>query len=218
MLQARLAYDCAANPNHRAKGKAHDLWDCLWRVQSCGDVAACVPPAPSEGGTDGGGPCERTECYGAELRWCADGGDIGIDCAGNGAQTCGGFPSALQAQWVACVAESDGGSCTPGGEARCAAGIASSCPSGVAETIDCRALLGAAAAGATNGGCVAGALSPAFDWTSPCEVLPPSCAGDACDGGVATGCARGAPFSIDCAAEKLGACRMVGARAACASP
>jgi hypothetical protein len=212
MLQALLAYDCTANPDHRAKGKAHDLWDCLWRVQSCGDVGACVSAVTAE---EAGAPCTRAECYGAELHWCADGGDIGIDCAGNGAQACGGFPSAVHAQWVACLAEGDGGACAPSDDARCAGGVASSCPSGLHETIDCRALLGAGAASTPNGGCVDGPLSPAFDWTSPCIVLPPACSGDACDGGIATGCARGAPFSVDCAAEKLGACRMIATHAAC---
>jgi len=42
MFEALLAYDCAANPDHRAKGKAHALWDRLWQANSCEAVnAAC---------------------------------------------------------------------------------------------------------------------------------------------------------------------------------
>jgi hypothetical protein len=218
MVQALLNYDCAANPNHRSKGTTHDLWDCLSRVQTCGDVSACVFPPGAPTGDDAGGTCTQRECYGSELRWCTDAGDVGIDCAGNGAQRCGGFPSAGDAQWLACVAEGDGGTCTPSKVAQCSAGFALSCPSGVPETIDCRALLG------TPGSCVAGQLVPEFDWTGPCAVTPPLCTADSCADGGVTGCARGAPFWIDCAKEKLGACRMVttdvGAaqHAACTAP
>jgi hypothetical protein len=39
-FNARMAFDCAANPNHRSKRAAHDLWDCLQRVNSCAEVDA----------------------------------------------------------------------------------------------------------------------------------------------------------------------------------
>jgi hypothetical protein len=54
-FRARLAYDCAANPNHPARRSAHDLWDCLQRVKTCGDVDACVfrGTAPSSCGAPG---------------------------------------------------------------------------------------------------------------------------------------------------------------------
>jgi hypothetical protein len=256
MFQALLAYDCAANPNHRARDRGHELWDCLWQVQSCGDVAACVLPAgppscddagsftacarptgntgvriacdPAQGGAsppaencalwgqtcasaggraacsgdDGGFSCAQSECFGSELRWC-DGGDHGIDCASNGAGSCSGYPTPNHAAWVACVAESDAGACAPDTTAHCANGRAQSCPSGVVETIDCTALLG------PRGGCVEGPLDPAFDWTSPCAVVPPECTLDSCADGGAIGCTRGAAFAVDCASEALGPCRMV---------
>jgi hypothetical protein len=274
MFQALLAYDCAANPNHRPKGQALQIWDCLWQAQTCDDVARCVlpdgaptcatpgtyatcaapagvsagesvrlacGPAQSAGpvaaencalwgqtcATDGkraacagdstGLTCSQSECFGTQLHWC-DGGDIGIDCASNGAQRCDGFPSTSQVQWVACVAESDAGACPPDPTARCSGGRARSCPSGVVETVDCAALLG------TPDACVSGRLSPDFDWTSPCSLAPPACEGDRCADGGAIGCARGAPFAVDCAAEQLGECRMVGTdlgtaqHAACAPP
>ena len=43
-VQALLAYDCSANPNHPVRGTARDLWDCLWRAKSCRDVDACIFP------------------------------------------------------------------------------------------------------------------------------------------------------------------------------
>jgi hypothetical protein len=278
MVQALLAYDCAANPNHRVRDPAHGLWDCLWQAQSCDAVAACVLPGgpascegptavtacaassaaspgragvrvacdPAQGdaappvencalwgqtcasasgrascaGDDAGFSCPQSECFGNQLRWC-DGGDFGIDCASNGAGHCGGFPAQNNAQWVACLADSDAGACTPDPTARCAGGRAQSCPSGVVETINCQSLLG------TSGACVDGPLAPAFDWTSPCAVDPPACTSDSCasDGGSGViGCARGATFPVDCANVGLGACRMVSTdlgaeqHAACSPP
>ena len=41
-FRALMAYDCAANPNHRSRNKAHALWDCLQRVETCGEVDACI--------------------------------------------------------------------------------------------------------------------------------------------------------------------------------
>lgn len=266
VFEALLAYDCAANPNHRVKGKAHDLWDCLWPVKSCADVESCVfPQGPQGCGSagdytncgnaadgmasnvdvrfecidGGGGPpfpnahgencalwgqtcassgplsmcagevglgCDASGCFGSartELRWCVDGGDIdiGIDCAGNGGRLCGAFPE-RDASWVACVAESDAGTCAPDASAACANGIAFSCPSGVLEKIDCTGLLG------SDAGCAAGKLAPQFNWTSACAVTQSPCTTDSCtDAGALTGCVRGAPWMLDCVAEGLGACR-----------
>jgi hypothetical protein len=88
----------------------------------------------------------------------------------------------------------------------------------VAERLDCQALLGAPDA------CVAGALSPPFDWTSPCQVTPATCAAESCSGTVLTACARGASLSVDCASQGLGPCRLVSTdtgtqqHAACTAP
>ena len=279
-FRALLAYDCAANPNHRSRQSAHDLWDCLQQVKSCGDVDTCIfrgaapvacgdpgvytacpgtnqdvrvlcvdggaEPYPRARGencalwgqtcatTAGGGvcageatgvSCARSECAGNSLHWCVagdDGGpgiDRGIDCASNGAMECSGFPSPDAAQWLACKADGDAGACAPDASAACDNGLAVMCPSGVPETLDCAALLG------TPGACVAGALSPPFDWTSPCSLPASGCASDdSCDGGLLTSCERGAKFQVDCAGEGLGACRLLTAdpgsapRAACGRP
>jgi hypothetical protein len=267
MFQALLAYDCASNPNHRVKGKAHALWDCLAKATSCDAVDACVLPAGAElcaSGVDytacglaGSGAASNSDvriecvadggrrsrqaygencalwgktcafggasavCAGAgnlgcqqpgiqggcasgltELQWCVNGSDIGIDCAGNGAQSCNAFRASTGVPWVACVAESDAGTCAPDASANCANGVASSCPSGVLETIDCASLLSPGSA------CEGGPLSPPFDWTSPC-MGSGTCAESCADAGLLVGCARGTAFVVNCAAEGLGACRTV---------
>jgi hypothetical protein len=264
MVQALLAYDCSANPDHRSKGTAHDSWDCLWQTKACADVDKCVFPkgpqscaggggnstacgtaadptannfsvriacgqggAPSGSrasgencslwgqtcaaagtvaacaGSDAGLACSQDECFGSTLHWCAGGRDVGIDCASNGAQQCGGFPTANSASWVACLAESDAGACEPDASATCSNGTAVSCPSGVLERIDCQDLLG------MSNACSPMRLEPPFDWTGPCIATAAKCASDSCDAGTITGCARGAPFLLDCAAQGLGACQMV---------
>jgi hypothetical protein len=265
MFQALLAYDCEANPNHRVKGRAHELWDCLRSVTSCSEVDACVfPNGPQKCGSageytacsaaggamatnaavriaclDGGAQadanargencalwgqtcataggrslcsggsglsCTKSGCFGAprtELQWCVDGSDIGIDCASQGAQRCEAFPSALDAQWPACMAESDSGACVPDASATCMNGVASSCPSGVRETVDCNKIL------QSKAGCVAGPLAPPFDWTASCAVMPAQCLRDSCTDGGLIGCARGAAFSVDCGDAGLGPCQKV---------
>jgi hypothetical protein len=287
MIQALLAYDCTIAPAHPVAGKAHALWDCLWRVQSCGDVDACVFPggprgcaSPEDyvscanvdgvepangdvrmecvdGGGDGGSlpnghgencalwgqtcagptgsarcagsttgsfgcaPGSLLECKNGAVHGCAEAGasvteDVGIDCTSYGDGRCNGYPTSSP-QWVACEASGDGGACTPGLAVTCANGYATSCPAGVEERINCEALLSA-------DGCNPSPLSPSFDWTSPCQVAGSTCTEECSDAGDVVGCARGATFTLHCAAEKLGACRMVttdmGAaqHAACAPP
>jgi hypothetical protein len=271
MFQALLAYDCAANPNHRVRGAAHDLWDCLWQVKSCGDVDRCVFPAGAQAcpggsaatacGTDAGAGASNADvrlacggdggaahgescvlggqsctsngagaaCTGAggtscnifacavgrtQLLSCDGGADNGIDCAQNGGGRCVGLDGGA-APWVACLAESDAAPCAPDTSATCSKGIASSCPSGVPETIDCEALLGSTIA------CNPGPLTPAFDWTSPCGVDAAPCIESCADGGL-VGCARGAAFSTSCNQQGLGACRPVstvtGLAPACTPP
>jgi hypothetical protein len=282
-FRALLAYDCTANPNHKAKGAAHRLWDCLQQVKTCGDVDTCifgeaapsvcgkggvytgcamgnpdvrvfctdggVPPfaravgaencalwgqtcAPTSGGTAcAGEPTGRActgqptrECDGTSLHWCVEGDDGGVSvdrgiaCASNGAMDCGGYPSKDSPLWIACKPESDGAACEPDASAACNDGGAIMCPSGVTEALDCAALLG------SPGACTAGALAPPFDWTSPCSLTPSACAGDSCDGDRLTSCERGATFSMSCASEGLGVCRLITAdlestpRAACGPP
>ncbi|MGA2451836.1 MAG: hypothetical protein ABTD50_24565 [Polyangiaceae bacterium] len=277
-VEARLAYDCAANPNHPIKGQAGQLWACLAQAGSCADVDDCILPTGfpgcaeigngCAGAEDGGLPSTvRIECAetpmsdaggyeivdgaprrtayaedcalfgqicsivggeaictggaGADgcsgvaegcpekgsnaLVWCgANGIDLGLDCTSNGAQECNGYPTSAQAQWVACVPEGDTSCPSPSLTVQCDGGVATSCPTGVAETIDCTALLGVA------GACVSGALDPPFDWTSPCRVTVPQCSTDGCDdAGNLLGCMRGATITVDCQELGLGPCMPV---------
>jgi hypothetical protein len=274
MFAALLAFDCHANPDHPAKGKARTLWDCLWQARTCSAVDTCVFPqgrplcaggrfvtcAAQDGGppnadvrvecfADGGVPsgencalwgqtcggdlgdgvcagsagsagsdCTSEGCIDTTLHWCGPGGeDMGIDCADNGAQRCGGFPMVTPGQpaaWVACLPQSEGGACLPDASAQCVNGVAVSCPAGKVETLDCDALL------QNVHGCTPGALSSPFDWTSPCAIAGD--AGEEGDAGDASTCAescigettlrscyRGASFPLDCTEVGLGACRIV---------
>jgi hypothetical protein len=274
-LEARLAFDCEINPNHRVSPETHDLWQCLARAQSCAEVHACVdvPESPEAGpptcmGAEAGSPacrsagavsgrvsCDDPEggvencalwsqtcvagdspaaCGGSPRRelscsdgypgacdpsagsvhWCTPQGEVGVNCT----EGCGAFPDsrgdAGVTQWVACIAQGDA-SCAPTTSIACSPeGVASSCPSGVHETIDCARLLG-------EGGSCALGLQPPFDWKSAC-VTPGGCTEDGCDGGTLTGCANGASFSVDCHEAGLGDCRWIsvdGTRhAACGAP
>jgi len=185
--------------------------NCGLRGQTCATSGASGVCA---GAAAGGGSGCTSECNGTHLHWCVDGGDIGVDCASNGAGRCGVF----SASWAACVAAGDAG-CTPDASAECTNGYAVSCPSGVVEAIDCTGLLQV-----IDGGCVPGPLNAPFDWTSACSVAAAMCAGDSCNGYTLTGCTRGAQFTTDCSAQGLGTCRMVRTdvgtqtHAACAPP
>jgi hypothetical protein len=160
------------------------------------------------------GSCDRGS---EKVYWCTSAGEVELDCSGMGPGECGVFPEAGSvSSWAACVPDSDAG-CGASLSATCANDIATSCATGLSETIDCAHLLGA------RGSCNTGALDPPFDWTSPCSLGAPC--HDDCDGGVLTGCARGALFATDCSQAGLGDCRMVttgdddaGPRAACSAP
>jgi hypothetical protein len=106
VVQARLAYDCATNPDHRARGVRHDLWDCLWRARTCADVETCIAPA---GVPRCESPGEYTGCGGAA------GGALGravrVECKGDGgAPRAGAESCALWGQ--TCSSNGSTASCT----------------------------------------------------------------------------------------------------------
>lgn len=281
VLQALLAFDCDANPNHLASASVSATWACLVDAQSCASVDKCVFPAgtpscsttttttttcaagsggggtagtalriecgtsgqmlggedcalwgetclPNDGsascGTNLEGYCDGSvsdRCTGAsksQVIWCGADGQSGINCGDNGVGHCDSF-SGNQTSWVSClpdtnVAQPD--ACAATLNFTCENGVAQLCPTGVPETIDCAALLGSPAA------CSGSILDPPFDWTSPC-VLSPQCDVDTCNGPVLTSCARGAPFSVNCADELSGQCQIVSTdvqtqHAACVPP
>jgi hypothetical protein len=208
-FHALLAYDCAANPNHRVQHAAHGLWDCLQQVSSCGDVDACIfrdaPP------TGCGGPGVYSRCLAAspDVRaLCADGGvkpfppAQGENCALWG-QTCapgpGGGVCAGESTGLSCHRECVGTSlhwCTAGDDGG----------PGIDQGIDC----------ASNGAAECGGFpSPeAAQWLA-CkpEGDAATCTPDAsasCDNGRAIMCPSGVVETLDCTA-------LLGSAAACAA-
>jgi hypothetical protein len=196
----------------------------LWG-QTCASVAGSAAFCAGNNGQAGLSCSAADSCEPKNGRvHSCDGGDVGIDCATNGAGRCSGFPAADAPSWVACMPVLDAGAaCTPSMSVTCQNGVAYSCPAGVAETLDCAALLG------DSLGCTPGQLHPAWDWTSPCVVsrAPTDAATDAragatpdagadaaacvesCTSGTITGCTRGAAYSVACTRVGLGPCQMV---------
>ncbi len=198
MAQTTTTYASVHGRGPHARASARGENCALWGLTCAG--GECGPAR------DGG--CPRAGCYSdTVIHWCSDGVDKGIDCKGSGAQRCDAFPSPDASQWVACVPEVGGGeTCAPSTAATCTSGVANLCTAGVPESIGCRALLHPVS---DAGGCREGALDPPFDWTGACVVDPPECASDSCDGGLLSGCERGAVFSVDCAQAGLGPCSML---------
>ena len=170
--------------------------NCAARGQTCTAIGTNAVCTGSLGacGTAGG-----TFCSGTELHDCqGDGGiDLGVDCANFGAGTCssGGAGSG-----GACAAVGDAG-CAPTSTVSCVGGLASGCPSGVLEQVDCGRLL------ATGGSCNATADGRPWDVARACSVGP--CGADSCAGTVVQSCARGAAVQVDCAPIGLGPCSLV---------
>jgi len=191
-LQARMAYDCASNPNHRVAGGALTFWRCMLAALTCTDVAHCVFPA---------GP-EMCPGSGAVLG-CGTGGngDVVVACDGGSAR---GENCAMAGQ--TCALGGNGGvGCTGAAGFACDASECSGkllhwCPGAspvsVDVGIDC----------ADNGAQECSVFpSPTRPWAA-CVAGPAdasaSCAPSAtagCSGGVAAMCTSGVAESLDCA-------------------
>jgi hypothetical protein len=207
-------------------GLGHGENCALWG-QTCARLGAGAAYCAGNGG-EAGLSCTADSCEPStgRIHSCVlDGGDVGIDCSNSGAG-CNGFPIG-DASWVACVPVPEAGApCAPSLSVSCHDGVATSCPAGVTETIDCAALL------RDPRGCTPGQLHPSFDWTSPCVVstAPTDAGADApahstdaasdaatdgatcqegCYGTTLTGCTRGGAYVINCTNEGLGPCTMV---------
>jgi hypothetical protein len=193
-LQARLAFDCAANPSHPVQGALRDRWACLAAAQTCDDVHRCVlsPSIDCEVAGDtvqcvGPNSGQRVECFGPDASPFVE------DCTlwGQG-----------------CTSVGAGAVCGPSGPAIDCASAQSTCgspsatlhvcaPDGGAQSgIDC------AGNGAQN--CAAFPPGPDPRWVA---CLPTPAPGNVCDaslavtcaGGVAQICPTGVAESIDCA-------------------
>jgi hypothetical protein len=203
MVRALLAYDCSASANH-VVGRTRDMWDALWRAQSCADVDRIVfVGVPTCKGTGKGCTTDlltRVDCVQDGVRPLVDSCPLwGQTCDQNGG--CEGC--------LGCFDGGEAGACTPGTAATCSGDIATSCPAGVLETINCAQLL------QQQGTCNAGPLTQSLGATSPCYVdagadadADAGAAGcvESCNGNVVTACTRGTTLTLDCAGTIDAAC------------
>ncbi|HEX8796587.1 MAG TPA: hypothetical protein VF765_36805 [Polyangiaceae bacterium] len=204
MVRALLAYDCTSNPNNPVSGPTKQMWIDLLRASSCDDVdrivfAGSVPTCQKPG----------SGCSGATRAYCPEAGARahGENCA-MWNEICDTNLGCIGC--LGCFAGADAGACTPDASATCNGDIATSCPAGALEAIDCNELL------QQTGTCNPGPLT-GQDPTSACFVD----AGDAgaactegCMGNVVTACARGATFNFDCSSIDAG-CQQDAATATC---
>lgn len=160
--------------------------------------------------------CVDTRCDSTRIHLCSEAGvDNGFDCTSFGLGTCAFSDDA----GPACVPSGTTSACEASGTVTCDGKVAVGCPTGTEVRVDCAALTGNCAP--TKGG-------KAYDVSRACTIAPRAndaggCRDDICNGSQLVACVRGALSTpIDCAALKLGACRMVttadGDRAACAAP
>ncbi|MGD0678319.1 MAG: hypothetical protein ABSC94_23160 [Polyangiaceae bacterium] len=199
VLAARLAYDCTANPSHRAAGKVHALWACLSGAQSCNDISRCIFP----------GGVEFDECASAgNSTQCgaAENADVRLFCVDGGAL--GGFAENCALWGQTCILDGGAANCGAVGAIACAdSGLLAACLNtsqlhwcsvgGVDIGIDCT--------GNGSGTCGGFPEAGTSAWVA---CLPSTDAGLACDptevvdcsDGVAQTCPAAVPEQIDCAA------------------
>jgi hypothetical protein len=201
---------CAASNGANAAARVDcETNDTLPNVELCAAVGKTCGAVGNNSDALCYGPkgraCQQTGCSGPYLSVCDDAGfDQGVDCASVGARACVGSPV------LTCKPEGVG-SCTPSTDVWCDGGIATACPAGIPETVNCATLAG---------GCVD---IPDASWgTAPSVACqqPSGCGADQCNGASLEACVRGKVVVVSCAAEGLGPCQGVmtrsdGSRAAC---
>ncbi len=275
MVQAVLAFDCAANPTMPVRGALKAYWDALRTATSCNDVYAVTltgAPCPAgEFSACGGGDrvlgagntrvecmngssraagerclasgqvcvardeattvgrctgsdelaCKRTRCDGTSLHVCNDAGADGGNDLGRACEFFGGGDCATTAVGVGC-APTKTTTCIATANVTCSdMTTATSCATGLLETLQCNLVL----PGST---CVATKLALGESILKACvggDAGKPDAGGESCGGfggSAATSSARGASFTVACAAQGLGGCTIVqtleGPRAACTAP
>lgn len=141
MFEALLAFDCAANPNHRVAVKTHDLWECLVRVKSCADVDACVFPRGTQDCASAG---DYTACGTAE-GGTVNNFDVRLECTDGGSQP---YPHAHGENCMlwgqTCTYGEAGAACTQDdagplqcSDDSCGGTAITGCPGGASFTVDC---------------------------------------------------------------------------------
>lgn len=212
MVRALLAYDCQANPSNPVSGPTKQAWLDLLQAKSCADVDRIVFPGGvalcPDSGTGAG-------CDGVTRVFCSEPGarPFGENCA-LWDQTCDNGDCA---GCLGCFAGSDAGTCAPDASASCSGDIATSCPNGALETIDCHELL------QQSGTCNPGSLPLQDDPTSPCYLdagaddsggCTETCSGDNKE---VTTCTRGVTNVFDCTSIDA-SCQQQGASPTCVFP
>ncbi len=198
MVNAILAYDCAANPNRKPKGKTMAFWQCMEAVTTCTDVVKCVMPDAVTGCSAAGyigctqgpqNPDTRFDCVSTTVTDAGVGPSPGENCAAHG-QTCDSLDRDASNNGAICVGPL-GRACTS--SSGCVNGKLSLCDdAGVDHGYDCADY----GAGACN-------LSGASPSCTPEGTG--TCAGTndvTCSSGnvQAHGCVAGVPEMVDCTA------------------
>jgi hypothetical protein len=166
------------------------------RPKALGESCATAGQICRNGACAAEGECSVSGCAGTVLKQCDAGANLGLDCQSFGGQRCveaeGGAPS--------CLAER-GDSCTPTVDITCLdGGRASSCPSGVRETVDCTVLTGI-------GTCNQAKVTPQLGAAAGCYAGNGNCPADSCSGDVVISCFAGRTWELRCAEHGLGPCR-----------
>lgn len=175
---------------------------------------ACIADGPSlaQCGGPKGFSCVASGCAGTAAVDCSSDAqftvDRGVDCAGYGAGAC-----AASDAGATCTPGRDAGTCSDDSPPACDRSTAKMCANGKETRVDCAEL------GLT---CDVSEPVAAYDLASACVNRNASACNepDSCARGATIGsCARGARFSVSCAAVGLGACRLnAEGRAACTAP
>lgn len=197
IVRALLAYDCAASTNH-VSGQTKAMWDELWQAKSCDDVARIVSP-----GAPPMCPPNKFGCNSTTRFACTDAGAALLEVCPLWGQGCD--PNAGCQGCLGCFDDDAGeaGACVPADAATCQGDLATSCPSGVTETVNCAELL------QQSNTCHSGPLNPSRGATSPCYVDAGSdaaCVEGCSANNVLTACARGVAISFDCAGNIDASC------------
>jgi hypothetical protein len=181
-----LLFQCA--------GDAAEPESCLIHGLTC-RALACATPDESES-------CDPPNCEGSVLHACGDGGkvDEGYDCQYFGSGTC----TALDGSAGCAPSTEDGGGspCAPTTTVTCDGGVASSCATGILETVACEPLTGKNTCNPT--------ATPSWNLAGACEssaTCDAGCRGEA--GDTLVGCGNGAEFTTSCNAQGLDGCRGV---------
>ena len=197
VLQAELVYDCAANPNHPAQGKLHDMWACLSTVKACSDVDACVFPIGPQG-------CDSLGDYvscGTNTGGGQGNVDVRVECVDGGPGSTvltHGESCALWGQ--TCTSTTAGAVCRGTGGVTCTSGCDDAgslhwCADGGPDLgVDCT----------TNGAGACATTAPYFAYAAcdptktggACSPTAPPAA--QCQGGIARTCLTGSVEAVDC--------------------